>query len=329
MTKICITQRIFPEAIALLEKSEFNLDYHSQEDPMLPDVLHESVQQADGVVCLLTDRMDKVLMKRCSNLKIIANVAVGYDNIDVDAATRHNIIVTNTPDVLTETTADLAFGLILAAARRIPEADVFMRAGRYEKFKLYQDQIGVDVYGKTLGIVGMGRIGSAVARRASLGFGMRVVYTLRTPKPHIGTELNAKRASFEELLRESDFVSIHTPLTPETKHLFTLKAFHQMKPGAILINVSRGPIVKEDDLAEALEQGLIRGAGLDVYEDEPTMNPRLEKLSQHLVLTPHIGSASIETRKKMSLMAAQNIVEYFAGNRPPNMINPEVFNSQT
>jgi glyoxylate reductase len=325
MTNICITQKIFPEAVELLEQSNFSIDYHSQEDPMSASDLLKVTKQADGVICLLTDPVDESLIQACPNLRIISNVAVGYDNIDVNAATNHNIIVTNTPDVLTETTADLAFGLMLAAARRIPEADVFMRAGHYKKFKLYQDQIGIDVYGKTIGIVGMGRIGSAVARRAALGFGMKVVYTSRSPKPGIDAELNTKQVTFKELLQTSDFVSIHTPLTSETKHLFTVKEFRQMRQNAIIINVARGPIIKEDDLAEALEQGMIRGAGLDVYEHEPLMNPRLEKLKEHLVLTPHIGSASIETRRAMSMMAAQNIIEFFAGNRPPNMVNSDVF----
>jgi lactate dehydrogenase-like 2-hydroxyacid dehydrogenase len=209
---------------------------------------------------------------------------------------------------------------LLAAARRIVEADAYMRAGKFAGWELFQPHLGLDVYGKTLGIVGMGRIGTAVARRAALGFNMNVLYSDNNPKPEVEQELGAQHVSFPDLLRWSDFVSIHTPLTPQTRHLFTLDAFRQMKSSAILINTARGPIVKEADLVQALEQGLIAGAGLDVYEEEPQAHPGLARLPQ-VIMVPHIGSATTETRRRMAIMAAQNVVAVLAGERPLNPVN--------
>lgn len=327
MPQVCVTQRIFPEAIELLEAENISYTYQENDQALGPQDLKEAVKACEGLICLITDKVDSNLMEHAPNLKVIANVAVGYDNIDVDAASERGIVVTNTPDVLTETTADLTFALLLAAARRIPEADAYMRSGQFKEFKLYQPQIGVDVYGKTLGIVGMGRIGTAVARRGALGFGMNVLYTANSPKPDAEKEFGARQVTFEEILKESDFISIHTPSTPETHHMFTMDEFQKMKPTAFLINVARGPIVKEDDLAEALESGLIQGAGIDVFEREPLIDPKLAQLKKHVVVAPHIGSASVETRRNMSLMAARNVVAALQGQCPPNALNPEVWAS--
>jgi len=325
VSQVCVTQRIFPEAIELLQAENLSHSYHESDQALDSHDLNEAIKGCEGLICLITDKVDAVLMDQAPNLKVIANVAVGYDNIDVAAASERGIVVTNTPDVLTETTADLTFALLLAAARRIPEADTYMRSGQFKEFKLYQPQIGVDVFGKTLGIVGMGRIGTAVARRGALGFGMKVLYTANSSKPEAEKELGAKQVTFEELLKESDFISINTPSTPETHHLFTLKEFEQMKRSAFLINAARGPIVKEDDLAEALESGLIQGAGIDVFEREPLIDSKLAQLKKHVVVAPHIGSASVETRRNMSLMAAQNVISALKGQCPPNALNPEIW----
>lgn len=319
MTQILIARKIFDEAVALLV--EAGLDYwHNEADaPLSLPEMQARAAEAEAIICLLTDRIDAQVMDAAPRLKIIANVAVGYDNVDVAAATERGIIVTNTPDVLTECTADLTFALLLAIARRIVEADAYMRAEKFEGWELFQPHLGLDVYGKTLGIVGLGRIGTAVARRAALGFNMNVLYS-SSPKPKVEQELGAQHVSFPDLLRQSDFVSIHTPLTPQTRHLFTLNEFRQMKETAVLINTSRGPIVKEADLVQALEQGLIAGAGLDVYEAEPKAHPGLARLPQ-VVMVPHIGSATTETRRRMAVMAAQNVVKVLGGERPLNSVN--------
>jgi glyoxylate reductase len=255
---------------------------------------------------------------------VISNIAVGYDNIDIAAATRRGIMVTNTPGVLTETTADLAFALLLGAARRIPEADQFIRAGKFKNWQLMQPQMGVDIYGKTLGIVGMGAIGQAVAKRARKGFDMRVIYHSSSRKKSVEKEYQAEFVEFDELLAMSDFISIHVPLTEKTKHMFSAEEFKKMKNTAILINTARGPVVDEAALVEAIKDGQIRGAALDVFEEEPRVHPELIKMEENVVLTPHIGSASIETRLRMAKMAARNMVEGLKGNRPPNWVNERV-----
>jgi len=264
-------------------------------------------------------------MDSLPDLKVVANVAVGFDNIEVPAASRRGILVTNTPDVLTECTADLTFALLLALARRIVDADQYMRAGRFQGWELFQPHLGVDVYGKTLGIVGLGRIGAAVARRGALGFGMEIVYTANGRRLELEKELSARFVSFDELLARSDFVSIHTPLTSQTRHLFTLTQFAQMKPTAFLINTARGPIVKEADLVQALNERLIGGAALDVFEAEPHLHPGLVELTGRTVVVPHIGSATVETRRRMSVMAVQNAIAVLQGQLPPNAVNPEVW----
>jgi glyoxylate reductase len=325
MTRVVVTQKIYEQAVARLRQAGMDYTYHDEVVPWSPQDLQTAVHEAEAIVCLLTDKIDTAVMEAASTLKVIANVAVGYDNIDVAAATERGIVVTNTPDVLTETTADLAFALLLAIARRIPEADTYMRAGKYTRFELFPDLLGVDVYGKTLGIAGMGRIGAAVARRGALGFGMKVIYTANNLKEAAAVELGARKVSFAELLRESDFISINVPLTAETRHLFTLDEFRKMKPTACLVNTARGPVIKEADLVEALTQGIIRGAALDVFEHEPEMHPGLAQFKSQLIVVPHIGSASVETRQRMAMMAVENALAALNGTQPPNALNPEAW----
>ena len=317
--KVFITRRIFPEALLQLEKH--GIDYEMNTGPPLerPELIAK-VRDAEGLICLLSDRIDREVLEAGNKLKIVANVAVGYDNIDVEAATELGIMVTNTPGVLTEATADLTFGLVLAVARRIVEGDRITREGRFSGWEL-DFLLGTDVHGKTLGTVGFGRIGQAVARRAR-GFGMEVLYFNRSRKPEAERELGAKFVPFEELLQRSDFITIHLPLTPETRHLFSAREFKLMKPTAFLINVARGPIVDEEALVQALKAKELAGAALDVFEHEPRVHPELLKL-ENVVLTPHIGSAGRETRIRMALMAVENVLAALSGRRPPNLVNPE------
>ena len=325
MANVLVTQHIGERAVKRLRDAGLNVTYRDDTDPMPAAELQTAVHQTNGLICLLTDRIDTAVLDAAPNLKMIANVAVGYDNIDLLAATERGILVSNTPDVLTETTADHAFALLLAIARRLPEADAFMRAGKYEKFELFPSLLGLDVYGKTLGIVGMGRIGSAMARRGALGFNMKVLYTANSAKTAVEQELGAEQVTLNQLLRQSDFVSINAPLTPETHHLFTLKTFRQMKPTACLINTARGPVIKEADLVTALQEGIIWGAALDVFEAEPAMAPGLAQITERLVVAPHLGSATGETRQKMAEMAVDNLLAGIAGKQPPNALNPSVW----
>lgn len=325
MADVIVTRRLQPEAIALLDAAKLSYWHNEADEPLPPAQLQERVATAVGLVCLLTDTVNAALLAAAPQLRAVANVAVGYDNIDVAAASERGIVVTNTPDVLTETTADLAFALLLAIARRIPEADAFMRAGRYQQFELFPALMGGDVYGKTLGVVGMGRIGTAVARRGHLGFNMPILYSGRGRNQTAERELDARFVPFDVLLQASDFISINTALTPETRHLFTLDAFRQMKPTAYLINTARGSVINEADLATALQQGLIRGAALDVFEQEPAMHPALTAMRDRLVVAPHVGSATVETRQRMAMMAVTNVVAALQGRCPPNALNPEAY----
>jgi glyoxylate reductase len=280
------------------------------------------VAEVDGLLCLLTDKINQELLEAAPRLRIAANMAVGYDNIDVAAATRQKVAVTNTPGVLTETTADLAFALILGAMRRLGEAERYLREGRWQ-FWSATLLLGADVYGKTLGIVGMGAIGKAVARRAQ-GFAMPILYHNRSRDEAAEQELGARYVGLEELLREADVVSLHMPYKPETHHLINAERLRTMKPTAFLVNTARGSVVDEAALAEALHAGTIAGAGIDVFEHEPTIHPRLLE-APNALLVPHIGSASVETRSKMATTAAQNILALLSGERPPNLLNPEVW----
>jgi len=321
MERVYVTRAI---PISALQRMNGRLDWSvNPEDRVLErDELLAAVKDADGLLCLLTDTIDAELFDAAPRLKIVANYAVGYNNIDVAEATRRGILVTNTPGVLTQTTADLTWALILAIARRIVEGDRFMRAGKYKGWAPML-LLGSDVYGKTLGIVGIGQIGQAVARRA-IGFDMNILYHDKWELPPVAEQLlNADDVSLEELLQKSDFVTLHVPLIPETHHLIGRRELEMMKPDAYLINASRGPVVDEVALIEALRNGVIKGAALDVFEDEPAMKPGLAELDNVVVL-PHLGSATIETRTAMADLAVDNLLAFFSGEKPPTPVNPEV-----
>jgi glyoxylate reductase len=274
-----------------------------------------------GMICVLTDTIDAEVLSSNPHLKVVSNVAVGLDNIDVQAATRLGVMVTNTPGVLTETTADFAWALLLAAARRVVEGDRFVRAGKWKEW-MFLGFLGTDLYGKVLGICGLGRIGTAVARRAH-GFNMRILYTQRHRNEEKEKELDAWYVDKMTLLRESDFVMLLLPLTSETYHYIGRKELNVMKSTAILVNAARGPIVDEKALVQALKSKRIAGAGLDVFKEEPKVEQGLLRL-HNVVLAPHIASASMETRTKMACMAAENCAAAVTGRQPPNLINPEV-----
>jgi len=321
MARIFITQRVFPEPIDRLRTAGHGVKMREASVPILRDELLGKVAEIEALVCLLTDNIDAEVIAAGPTLQIIANIAVGYENIDVKAAQAAGIVVTNTPEVLTETTADLTFALLLAAARRIPEADTYLRSGAYQGWELIQPHLGLDAYGKTLGIVGIGRIGTAVARRGRLGFAMTVLYHDHHRNEAVEEALQAKMVPFELLLSESDFVSIHTPLTPNTHHLFNREAFRRMKKTAILVNAARGPIVDEEALVWALQQNEIAGAGIDVYELEPKVHPELLALRERVVLLPHLGSATEETRRAMAQIAVDNVLAVLAGEAPLNPVS--------
>jgi glyoxylate reductase len=318
---VFVTQRVPGPAVEML-RERFEVRYRDEEGALPAEQLRAAVAEVDGLLCLLTDKINQELLEAAPRLRIAANMAVGYDNIDVAAATRQKVAVTNTPGVLTETTADLAFALILGAMRRLGEAERYLREGRWQ-FWSATLLLGADVYGKTLGIVGMGAIGKAVARRAQ-GFAMPILYHNRSRDEAAEQELGARYVGLEELLREADVVSLHMPYKPETHHLINAERLRTMKPTAFLVNTARGSVVDEAALAEALHAGTIAGAGIDVFEHEPTIHPRLLE-APNALLVPHIGSASVETRSKMATTAAQNILALLSGERPPNLLNPEVW----
>ena len=294
--------------------------WEKAERPPREEVLRQ-VKDKEALVCLLTEKVNDELLQAAPKLKIAANVAVGFDNIDVVACTKRAVVATNTPGVLDETTADLAWTLLMAVARRLLEGDGLARSGNWKGWDLDQ-LVGTDVWGKTLGIVGFGRIGRAMARRAS-GFQMKVIYTDAVrAAPNEERELGAEYRGMNALLAEADFISLHTPLLPETRGLLNAEKFERMKRTAFLINTSRGPVVNEGDLVAALESGTIAGAALDVFEKEPAIHPGLRRAN--VVLAPHIASASLETRTKMAVMAAENVVALLQGRRPANILNPEV-----
>ena len=318
---VFVTRRIPQPGIDLLLEHCERVDVNPEDRVLTREERLEGVRGRDGVVCLLTDPMDEEVFEAAKGAKIFANYAVGYNNIDVEAATRHGVMVTNTPGVLTDATADMAWALLFAVARRIVESDRYNRAG---KFKGWGPMLflGGDITGQTLGIVGAGRIGTAMALR-SVGFKMSVLYTDAVRNETLERELGAEQVDLDELLRTSDFVSIHVPLMPETTHLIGARELDLMKETAYLINTSRGPVVDEKALVEALKAKKIAGAGLDVYENEPEMAPGLAELD-NAVLAPHIASATVQTRTKMAMMAAGNLVAGLKGETPPNLVNPEV-----
>ncbi len=308
---------------ALLAEAGCEVFPHPDGDPLTEEAIRRQVQEhgCQGIVSQVMDPLGELVLST-PGLRIVSNVAVGFDNIDVAAATRHGVMATHTPGVLTDTTADFAFALMMAAARRVAEGDRYVRAGRFRSWAIDM-LLGHDVWGATLGLVGVGRIGGAVARRAR-GFAMRILYTDSVPlPPDLEHELEATRVDLDTLLAEADFVSLHVPLTPETRHLIGADQLARMKPTAVLVNTSRGPVVDEAALAGALRAGSIFGAGLDVYENEPAVHPDLLEL-ENVVLAPHIASGSVRTRSEMSALAVRNLLAGLRGERPPNLINPEV-----
>lgn len=319
--KVFVTRLLPKEAMDRIG-SKCEVTVWDEELPPTREVLLEKVRDVEGLLCLLTDKVDAELMSRALNLRVISNCAVGFDNIDMAEATKRGIIVGNTPGVLTETTADFAFGLIMAAARRIVEGDRQVRAG---KWKTWGPMIllGQDLHGATLGIVGLGRIGSAVARRAN-GFGMRILYHNPTRRRDVEGELGIRYVEFESLLAESDFVTIHVNLTPETYHLIGRKELATMKSTSVLVNTSRGAVVDNMALYEALRDGKIAFAALDVTEPEPIVPDHPLLTLRNLIVTPHIASASVATRTKMGLMAADNLIAGLKGEMPSHPVNPEV-----
>jgi glyoxylate reductase len=319
--RVLATRPLFPAAQQVLNAS-CDVQYWTKAERISKQELFELIKEKEGLVCLLTEKVDEELLRAAPKLRIAANVAVGFDNIDVAACTRRGVVATNTPGVLDETTADFAWTLLMAVARRIGEGEQLARSGNWQGWDLDQ-LVGTDVWGKTLGLVGFGRIGRAVARRAA-GFQMKVIYTdaIRAPLD-IEKELKAEHRDFNTLLGEADFVSLHVPLLPETRGLMDGAKFHRMKPTAFLINTARGSVVDEAALVHALESGKIAGAGLDVYENEPFIHPGLKR--PNVVLAPHIASGSLETRTKMAVIAAENVVAVFKGQRPASMLNPEVW----
>jgi glyoxylate reductase len=319
--KLFITHPLYPEAQALLQNS-CDCEFWTKPERPTPAELGGRLKDKDGLVCLLTERVGEDLLRAAPKLRIVANVAVGYDNVDLPACTKRSVVVTNTPGVLDETTADFAFALMLAVARRVVEADQYVRAGQWQGWN-FDQFCGTDVWGKSLGIVGLGRIGRAMARRAA-GFGMKILYHSKTRAPQeVESELRAEYRDLNALLAESDFVSLHVPLNAETRQMFDGPKFFRMKPTAFIINTARGPVIDEAALVHALESKRIAGAGLDVFEQEPFVHSGLKR--SNVVLAPHLGSASTETRAKMALLAAQNAVAFFQGQRPPNLLNPEAF----
>src|SRR5829696_6963635 len=314
--KVLVTREVPDAGLRLIEG--FDITILSESPPERGELL-EAVRGAAGILSTVTETMDAEVMDAAGeDLKVVANMAVGYDNIDVEAATERGVVVTNTPEVLNETTADTAFMLLLAAARRLGEAERLLRSGGWEAWGPMQ-LTGPDVWGKTLGVVGFGRIGQAVARRAR-GFDMDLVYHDQYRIESAEKVSGVRYVELDELLQKSDFVSIHTPLTPETTHLIGAEELEKMKPEAVLVNTSRGPVVDEAALADALAEGRIFAAGLDVYEEEPEVHPKLLEL-ENVVLAPHIGSASIETRDKMAVLAAENLTAVLRCEEPKTPVD--------
>jgi glyoxylate reductase len=314
MGKSLLVSNVLPAAALALIPKEISVDYHDSKDVLPRPELIARLRGKDGLICHIVSTIDDEVLAAAPTVKVVANVAVGYNNIDVDAARRRGVVVTNTPDVLTETTADFAWALLMASARRVVEADRFVRSGQWDRW-LWDLLWGADVYGKTLGIVGFGRIGRAVARRA-LGFNMRVLYQDAVQADAAAErDLRASRVELETLLRESDFVSLHTPFLPETRHLMNARTLRLMKRSAILVNAARGPVVDEAALVRALQEGWIAGAGLDVFEEEPKVHPGLVPLT-NVVLAPHIASASLDTRVAMATLAVRNCLAVLDGKTP-------------
>lgn len=323
--RIFLTRQLPPDSMAILRDQSI-LTMNSADRVLGKQEIIDGIADVDGLLCLLTDTIDDEILAANSNLKVVANFAVGFNNIDVVAATKRKIPVTNTPGVLTETTADMAWALLMAAARRVVEGDRFVRSKQWQGWGPLQF-LGSDVTGATLGLIGIGRISRAMVRRAK-GFDMNVLYWNRTrlseDEEH---SLGITYAPMDDVLGESDFVSVHVALNDQTRHLIGGAQLAKMKPTACLINTARGPVVDEQALVVALQNGTIASAGLDVYENEPALEPELYDLA-NTVIAPHLGSATIGTRTKMGNMAAENCLAACNGERPPNLVNPEVLHSE-
>jgi len=320
--KVYITRELPERGLNIIRKY-FDVEVWPDYAPPPKNVIIDKVKDVDALGSLLSDKIDIEVFNAAPKLKIVSQLAVGFDNIDITEATKRGIYVTNTPEVLTDTTADFAWSLLMAVARRIVEADKYVRTGQWKVSWHPAMLAGRDIHHATIGVVGAGRIGYAVAQRAK-GFDMKILFYDVVPRPEIEKDLGAKKVDMDTLLKESDFVSIHVPLMKETHHLINAEKLKLMKKTAYLVNNSRGPVVDEKALYEALKKGQIAGAGLDVFEQEPTPldNPLLKL--DNVVVAPHISSASLETRSKMSEMVAENLVSFFQGKRPPNLVNPDV-----
>ncbi|MHA2502127.1 MAG: 2-hydroxyacid dehydrogenase [Candidatus Kariarchaeaceae archaeon] len=311
-----ISQKIPDSGIVLLEERGYELVYLDQEYPLETEELLKVCRDADALLCLLSDQINADFLQQCHKLQVVANYAVGYENIDVPTARERGIVVTNTPDVLSKATADLAFGLLLAVSRRIVEAHQYILEGEFDGWKSTL-LLGTEISGKTLGVLGAGRIGTEMAKRA-IGFDMDVIYHSRSPKSHLD-DTGCRWVDLETLLSESDFISLHLPLTTETKLIINAKTLARMKQGVYLINTGRGKLVDEQALVTALRTGQLAGAGLDVYELEPDIHPELTELN-NVVLLPHIGSATTEARDKMAGLCASAIIDVLEGRTPPNQV---------
>ena len=315
-----MTREVFDETLAFLAQ-HCEVESNQEDRAFEPEALARRLEDKDGVMCALTDRIDAKLLAGCPKLKAVANIAVGYNNIDLAACTARGVMATNTPGVLDDSTADLAWALILGTARRLTELERRVRAGEWTGWRLKQ-WLGIDVHHATLGIFGMGRIGQAIARRAA-GFEMKVLYNNRSRvAAALEQRLNATYVSKDELLKQSDFVVLQVPYSPETHHMIGARELKLMKPTAILINSTRGGVVDDAALIAALKSGVIRAAGLDVFENEPRLNPEFLRLD-NVVLMPHIGSSTEATRRAMAMTAARNLVAALTGGKPPNLLNPE------
>ena len=316
---VLVTRRIPTAALDLLRPA-CDLRLWDSDDPIPRAELLGQVADANALLCLLTDRVDAELLAAAPRLRVVANMAVGYDNLDLPALAARGVVATNTPGVLTETTADLAFALLLAAARRLPEGERYVRAGEWTTWGPLL-LLGRDVHGATLGIAGLGRIGTAVARRAA-GFGMSILYTARADHPQAEAATGARRVPFPDLLAASDFISIHLPLTSETHHLIDESALRRMRPTAYLVNTARGPVIDPAALHRALHAGWIAGAAIDVTEPEPLPADHPLLTLPNCLVVPHVGSASVATRTRMATLAAENVLAVLAGQPPPTPIHP-------
>ena len=317
--KVLITRPIQQSVIDRISE-HCDVQVHTVDEPMPPELLHSAMRDVDGVMPAGV-RISKEIIEASPRLRVVSNIAVGYDNIDLEACNRRHILVTNTPDVLTEATADLAFALLLAAGRRVAEGDRYVRGGHWKHWQ-WNCLWGTEMHGKTLGLYGFGRIAQATARRAR-GFSMRILYHARhRVSAGIEKEFAAEFVDRETLLRQSDFLSLHVPLTPETRHAIGAAELALMKPSAFIINAARGPIIDEEALVQALQAGRLAGAGLDVFENEPKPHPALMTM-ENVTMMPHVGSATAETRLQMALLASKNLLAALRGERPPNLVNPE------